>query len=220
MTFWQNYGGIFTGLGILGTFAGLTSGLQDIDMTSGDIETLKNGIAKLLSGVESAFVTSLVGIGAALIYGGIHYWLLKNFRGNVQRLTEKLDEKFPRHSAEDFLADIKAEYQNQMAELKSIGTDIKNIGEQVAEAIHNALDEKLSEYVQHICAAIDKLGQGAAKDLNDKISKVAGAQMDRFSQALDRFSDSIDKKLETANEISKIMNEQMLNTLKDFRFTH
>lgn len=38
MTFWQNYGGIFTGLGILGTFAGLTLGLDGVNMTSGDID--------------------------------------------------------------------------------------------------------------------------------------------------------------------------------------
>lgn len=44
MTFWQGYGGIFTGLGILGTFGGLTFGLNGVDMTSGDIEMLKEGI--------------------------------------------------------------------------------------------------------------------------------------------------------------------------------
>ena len=87
MTFWQAYGGIFTGLGILGTFAGLTYGLSGVDMTSGDIETLKNGIAKLLSGVESAFVTSLVGIFCAIIYSVVHHLLMKNFQGNVKSLA-------------------------------------------------------------------------------------------------------------------------------------
>lgn len=44
---------------------------------------------------------------------------------------------------------------------------MKNIGEQIAEAIHNALDEKLAEYVENICTAIDDLGTGAAQGLND-----------------------------------------------------
>lgn len=78
MSFWQAYGGIFTGLGILGTFLGLTYGLSGLDM-SNNIETLQNSIKKLLSGVESAFVTSLVGIAGALIYSGVHHQLIKNF---------------------------------------------------------------------------------------------------------------------------------------------
>ena len=158
-------------------------------------------------------------------------------------MAEKLDEQFTRYSAENFLADIKDESQNQTAELKNIGgqistenswleknnveaqnqitelqtisTDIKNIGEQVAEAIYAGLDEKLGTYVDKICAAIEKLGQGAAEGLNNTISKVAGAQMERFSNALDNFSNSIDEKLKNANEISKIMNEQLLKTLQD-----
>ena len=47
MTFWQNYGGIFTGLGILGTFIGLTFGLSGVDMTNDDVETLKAGVKHL-----------------------------------------------------------------------------------------------------------------------------------------------------------------------------
>ena len=103
MPFWQAYGGIFTGLGILGTFSGLTYGLRGIDMTSGDIDALKGGIAKLLSGVESAFVTSLVGIFCAIVYSFIHHLLMKNFQGNIDALASKLDETFPRRSAEDWL---------------------------------------------------------------------------------------------------------------------
>ena len=104
--------------------------------------------------------------------------------------------------------------QNQTAELQTIGTDIKNIGEQVAEAIYAGLDEKLGAYVDKICAAIETLGEGGNNKLGEIISDRVGSQMDRFSVALDNFSNSIDEKLKSANEISKIMNEQLLNTLK------
>ena len=257
MTFWQNYGGIFTGLGILGTFAGLTFGLTGVDMTSDNIEVLKDGIKKLLSGVESAFVTSLVGIGCAIVYSVVHHWLIKKFQGNVHRLAYELDEKFPRRSVEDWLKDINSTATNhfnaaqrQTETIKTIDdtianhyvqaqlqtelfknidamtagnytesqeqtTVLKNIGEQVAQAIHNALDEKLAEYVDNICKAIDSLGEGAAQGLNDTISKVAGAQMDRFSAALDKFSDKAETIMANAQEVSQIMNEQLLNTLKE-----
>ncbi|MBR1646522.1 MAG: anti-phage defense ZorAB system ZorA [Selenomonadaceae bacterium] len=277
MTFWQNYGGIFTGLGILGTFLGLTIGLSGVDMTGGDIETLKSGIAKLLSGVETAFVTSLVGIFCAIVYSVGHHWLMKNFQSAVQNLTDKLDEIFPRRSAEDWLNELNAtaaenfsESQAQTSMLHELNTTaaenfsesqaqtsmlhelnetaaknfsesqgqtsmlhelnataakdygesleqtkvLKNIGEQVADAIHKALDEKLAEYVEKICEAIDKLGTGVAAGINDTMTKVAGAQMDRFSAALEKFSDSIDAKLKSVDAVSKTMNEQMLSTVE------
>lgn len=126
MTFWQAYGGIFTGLGILGTFAGLTFGLYDLNMTSDDIDTLKDSIATLLSGVNTAFVTSLVGIGAALGYSGAHHALLKSFQGNVQKLADKLDEEFPRRSIEDWLAENFLETRRQTGELQNVAVETEN----------------------------------------------------------------------------------------------
>ena len=38
--FWQNYGNIFTGLGILGTFLGLMIGLAGVDLSSSDVAVL------------------------------------------------------------------------------------------------------------------------------------------------------------------------------------
>ena len=204
MTFWQNFGGIFTGLGILGTFAGLTFGLSGLDVTRGDIDVLKDGIKNLLSGVESAFVTSLVGIGASIVYSFIHHALIKNFQEKIQSLADKLDEKFPRRSAEDWLAQNYSETQEQTAALKNIGADIgsqktilQNIGEDVASVILDGLDEKLENFSDKICAAIDNLGAGGAEKIGEIFTKGVGAQMERFSAALDRFSDGIDDKLKT-----------------------
>lgn len=145
MTFWQSYGGIFTGLGILGTFAGLTFGLQGVDMTSGDIEVLKDGIKNLLSGVESAFVTSLVGIGGAIVYSVVHHWLMANFHGNIKRLTDKLDEKFPRRSAEDWLAKNFTETQNQTMTLQKIFVAIDNLSTSGASAVGDIFADKVGD---------------------------------------------------------------------------
>ncbi len=214
MPFWQAYGGIFTGLGILFTFWGLTNGLSGVDMTGGDIETLKAGIAKLLSGVETAFVTSLFGISSAIGYSILHHWLLKKFQKNLKTLTEKLDESFPRRSAEDWLA--------QNCKIADDQTNsIKEIGEAVTQAIYEGLDEKLGEavdrldpLVEKICDAIENLGADGTDTIGKIISANAGTQMDRFSAALDRFSDSIDEKLKTAGEVSETMNAQLLTTLE------
>ncbi len=208
MTFWQSFGGIFTGLGILGTFFGLTFGLYGVDMTSGDIEVLKGSIQQLLSGVETAFVTSLVGIGAAVVYSFAHHLLLKTLQGNVQKLTDKLDEIYPRRTVEDWLAENNRDIRDQTVSLK-------NLGESVGQMLSDGFDEKISELSDNICAAIEHLGKGGSEKVGEIFSDRVGEQMDRFSDALDRFSDSIDAKLKAADEISKIMNEQLLKTLQE-----
>lgn len=212
MTFWQAYGGIFTGLGILGTFAGLTFGLSGINMTSGDIDALKDGIANLLSGVESAFVTSLVGIACAIVYNISHHFLMKNFQGNVQALTKKLDEIFPRRSAEYWLAEsckITVDQTNS----------VKEIGEQVAEMIRDGIADELGEFSEKICAAIENLGAGGSEAVGEVFSERVGSQMDRFSTALDKFSDRVEKNLADAQELSNSMNQQLLNTLQTLHET-
>ncbi|MBR4153066.1 MAG: hypothetical protein IKT98_08930 [Selenomonadaceae bacterium] len=206
-------------------------------------------------------MTSLVGIGAALIYSGIHHLLLVKFQKNINALVGKLDETFPRRSVEDWLAksnnEIKnivgqaamenswleksySESQSQTTELKNIAKDIgdqrvilKNIGEDVARAIYEGLDERINDAVEtlcdkleekilpqvdRICTAIEKLGAGGVDKVGEIFTKGVGSQMDRFSAALDRFSNDIDKKLNTANEIANIMNEQLLETLHNVGF--
>lgn len=221
MTFWQSYGGIFTGLGILGTFAGLTYGLYNVNMTSGDIEVLKDGIQQLLSGVNTAFVTSLVGIAFGLFYSAIHHWLLARLGENVQSLTDKLDEKFPRRTVEDWLAEKFSEAKRQTRTLQSIDLEnqnqtvaLKNIGEAVSNAIHNALDEKLDDYVKVICAAIEHVGTDGSDKLDEIFTKGVGSQMDRFSAALENFTNKTEKILANAQEVSTVINGQLLATLE------
>ena len=118
-------------------------------------------------------------------------------------------------SAEDWLADSCRITSDQT-------NSIKEIGEAVTQAIYEGLDEKLDEavekldpLVEKICEAIENLGAGGTDTVGEIFSDRVGAQMDRFSVALDKFTNSIDEKLKNANEISRIMSEQLLDTLKE-----
>ena len=126
------------------------------------------------------------------------------------------------------------EAQNQTTELQTVSADIKSIGQDVAQAIYEGLDERINDAVEKfcakleekllpqtekICAAIENLSSGGAdkvaEGITEAMTKHAGDQMEKFSAALEKFSNSIDEKLKTANEISRIMNEQLLKTLKN-----
>jgi hypothetical protein len=58
--FWKSIPGMFVGLGILGTFVGLTLGISDFNFSSSD--KILVSIETLIGGIKTAFLTSLQGI--------------------------------------------------------------------------------------------------------------------------------------------------------------
>ena len=58
--------GTLVGLGLLGTFLGLTIGIKGFN--SEDTQHIQESIQRLLNGMDTAFLTSLVGMFASLVF--------------------------------------------------------------------------------------------------------------------------------------------------------
>ena len=193
MTFWQNYGGIFTGLGILGTFFGLTVGLYGVDVTSGDIDTLKGSIANLLSGVETAFVTSLFGILFAIIYSIAHHGLMATLGENIRSLTDRLDETFPRRSVEDWLAEKFSEARRQTRALQSL--DLESQSQSASLQSMDAQSQSQTVALQSMDAeskeqtvALKNIGEDVANAIYDGLDE-------RMNEAVDKFCNRLEEKI-------------------------
>ena len=227
ISFWNGYGGMFTGLGILGTFVGLTIGLNNIDMSSSDIDVLKNGIASLLSGVQSAFITSLLGIGAAIAYSLWHNSHVNKFQRHIKELASLIEEMFPRRTAEEWLHRNYVESEEQTKALKNIGTD-------VADALYEGFDEHFNEGIERLCdqieekiapffegiqTAINNLNVGFGDAVGRVMSEQAGSQMQRFAQSLDSFAQGLQQAMISSQKFGAEMNEDILSTLEDMRRT-
>lgn len=116
--------GTLVGLGLLGTFLGLTLGVSNFDSSSS--EKINESIQLLLSGMATAFMTSLLGMGCSLVFT----FLDKRWRNKLSKvlyeLTEKLDSQY-------FIDDISLlSYKNEEI-VNKLYYDIKHL-----------LDEKLS----------------------------------------------------------------------------
>lgn len=84
--------GTLVGLGLLGTFLGLTLGINGFD--SSTAENIKNSINGLLGGMGTAFVTSLAGMFLSMLYTSCDkYWRYKLSK-HLYDLTEKLDSAY------------------------------------------------------------------------------------------------------------------------------
>ena len=60
--------GLFTSLGILGTFLGLVTGLHGLSLNAADTSALLAAMEQLIAGMSTAFLTSLVGLVASLAF--------------------------------------------------------------------------------------------------------------------------------------------------------
>lgn len=171
VAFWQNLGGIFTGLGILGTFFGLSMGLNTINL-----EHITNKeIGDLVSGMSTAFFTSLLGISFALIYNYFYKIVTDDLLDVIKRLNTKLEDIFVPKSAEQLLAENYAQTVEQSNQFKSFS-------DKLAVSIGDALEQKLSsssfaENIKNMDATLGQVSNFMSEELSGVISNAVGEQI-------------------------------------------
>ena len=224
---WQNLGGIFTGLGILGTFIGLTLGISGIDISSGDVDVLKEGISHLLSGIGTAFITSIVGIGAALLFHFFHSSVVKSLNQAINKIADRMEELFPRKSAEQLMADIRGENEKQTAILASFNTKLAT---SISDAVNHSLND--SEMSQNIEAIADSASdiKTILEQLNEGIKNMTTSGQDalaetlktgtnealsHFSKTLQGLSETITKTVDEMKKSSVSVNDNLRQTIEE-----
>lgn len=90
--FWKSIPGMFVGLGILGTFVGLTLGISDFNFSSSD--KILVSIETLIGGIKTAFLTSLHGISLSILFGCYEKFLFDTFGGPIQKICGILNDKY------------------------------------------------------------------------------------------------------------------------------
>jgi ABC-type transporter Mla subunit MlaD len=90
--FWKSIPGMFVGLGILGTFVGLTLGISDFNFSSSD--KILDSIETLIGGIKTAFLTSLHGISLSILFGYSEKVLFNTFGNHIQKTCGLLNDKY------------------------------------------------------------------------------------------------------------------------------
>lgn len=80
------------GIGILGTFVGLTYGISNFQTDS--TEDIKNSIQILLSGMGTAFVSSIYGMLLSLVFTFFEKVQVNSLHNSIHRFCYNLDKKF------------------------------------------------------------------------------------------------------------------------------
>ena len=123
-----------TALGVLGTFIGLTIGLNGFDTTSS--EQIMNGVTGLLTGMSLAFSTSIAGITLSLIYSTIYRWIRGKAESNLDYFLDDFRKYVINANKEISINKI----QNSLHGLNSFSDDVISAITQPMQEMKASLD--------------------------------------------------------------------------------
>ena len=198
--------GILVGLGVLGTFSGLSVSLFLVfpDL-AGQNPNLKEAINTLISGASVAFFTSVVGLLCSLIFNFILDKKMSILQSSLNDFNFSLERNLKFVTEEHLLT-------NHLKELYQHGKYLENMDEKIAL--------KIGDYIEQIGNKV----QGAISQGNQNISeKFLSDMANQITQGMGDFSrkqmENLDKTLSALQSnipslISKLENSQRENEEK------
>jgi hypothetical protein len=137
--------GILVGLGLLGTFVGLTIGVWNFD--SSNTTLIQESIQALLSGMGTAFETSLLGMSCSILFT----FFDKIFRSKLIRrlhyLTEELDAAY-------YIDDMTLLHQNQQSMMTQI---IAELNASQKQEMENLIEKVTDNQQKSVTALVTEL---------------------------------------------------------------
>jgi hypothetical protein len=179
--------GTLVGLGLLGTFLGLTLGIKDFDSSS--TQNIQKSIQLLLSGMGTAFITSLVGMLLSMIYSLCDKYWRNRLSKHLHVLTKKLDSMY-------YIDDRTLDDLNEQALARSIASTMKEVIEHEMRSVVKTLNEKLTYNSE----------SGEATTIANAIREILKENQEQ-SKALKSFS--TDLAMELNNGFDEVLSRQM-----------
>lgn len=207
--------GLISGLGVLGTFIGLT--ISVALFKSNNSEEIMNSIQTLLGGMGTAFLTSVFGMTLSSLY----IWKQKKVYNDLDIVTSKwckvLDDKYY-VSEIDLLRRENMRQQNEMMEsLKAI----HEANEKQLKAYEQSIDNLKQQEESHQQALMDALigydESGEAIRPGDMLQNLY-EESEKQSQALESFTTDLSNELNAS--LGNTMNASIVPLIQDLERSH
>jgi hypothetical protein len=138
--------GKLTGLGILGTFVGLTIGIAGATHALGSLESsnsenLTSTLITLLQGASLAFVTSVLGISFSMIFSVLEKREINNLKKSLRTFVDNLEKSLKLITNEQIVLELHESIKEQNKKFDGFSNDL-------AIALENALNKTLKDPFQ------------------------------------------------------------------------
>lgn len=224
--------GTLVGLGLLGTFIGLTLGIKNFDSSTS--EQIQNSIQILLSGMGTAFLTSLFGMLFSLIYTICEKQIRNTLSKELCDFCEKLDSENYIDDVEFYAYNLQIITENATSQMV---TQFKEATEAVYDKlklfleyhsvegevvpISNAIREILLNN-QEQTKALKSFSTDLALELNDRLDETLSRQMQQrllpLMESVDATTKSVVEHIDQlALQVSNPANDMIEHIVKDLK---
>ena len=173
--------GILTGLGILGTFIGLTHGLQFFSTKTAD--EMMDSIAPLMEGIKVAFHTSIYGMASSLAFNSV-------YKNTLEAAYDSLDDfqnTFKKYVSPDNESDgISQLIYSQHKQADAVVDPIVNAVQTMNENIEKILS---IQKLQH--DEISRMPEELGEMLGKRLGEIMIPQFQNANQSLETFAENI-----------------------------
>lgn len=173
--------GILTGLGILGTFIGLTHGLQFFSTKTAD--EMMDSIAPLMEGIKVAFHTSIYGMASSLAFNSV-------YKNTLEAAYDSLDDfqnTFKKYVSPDNESDgISQLIYSQHKQADAVVDPIVNAVQTMNENIEKILS---IQKLQH--DEIKRMPEELGEMLGKRLGEIMIPQFQNANQSLETFAENI-----------------------------
>ena len=182
--------GVMTGLGILGTFVGLSLGLQNFN--TGTTAQITGSIEPLMNGIKVAFHTSIYGMVFSLVFNYVYKRRLDD--------AEIALNYFLRNFRKYVMPDMEKEGVNKLIELQKEQTRaIAALSEALTVSLPEGLKNYLEPHFEHFDDTIDSFSRMATRN-----------QMDQLDRVVQKFITEMNNTLGSSfSNLSKVVNQSL-----------
>ncbi|MDX8380184.1 MAG: hypothetical protein R8K48_09155 [Gallionella sp.] len=201
--FFKHLPGLFTGVGIVGTFYGLLIGMNSF-VVSENSTVVRASLTHLLHGVSEAFLISASAITLAMIITFIEKLVVTSLNAKVERLVQLLDGLFEGGAGEEYMARLVRASESSSGqaagllkgELKQILTELTEkqiaatnagtlaLGDRIAASIEENMKLPLTEMSNALKnvrneqgAAVQTMLKSVLEDFSHQMKDLFGGQI-------------------------------------------
>ena len=224
--------GTLVGLGLLGTFLGLTLGIKGFD--SSNTERINESIQGLLAGMGTAFLTSLLGMAFSILFTAADKALRHRLYKDIKEITDKLDSEYyiddlvlaninQQNIVNQLYKALKNDLQQQALEIanKLTYTNAEGQNVTIGNTIGNAIREILTENTKQSKALMSfstdlamELNQGFDETLSRQMQQKIVPLMESVDATTKAVVEHIDKMADTVSSPATDMMQNVVDELK------
>ncbi len=207
--FFRHLPGIFTGVGIIGTFSGLITGLRQFqtELNSGpgasqapnSITATTAAVTNLLHEVSTAFLVSAAAITAAMAVTVIEKLLISSLYRRTEEIAHDIDARFDAGAEEEYLSRLVNASEDSASQSKilkdALVNDLREVLREVTHTQIKASKEDNQALAAAISGTITEGLSGPMRDIAGTVKTASGDQSATASRMLQDVLSSFSQRL-------------------------